>query len=381
MISPFDDFCLHQTPDYLRVPGTTDRNFYDRYFFSGYRREGGLVFGLAFGRYPNRFVQDAHFTVLLDGVQYSLHASDVLGADPSRNVVGPVEISVVEPMRVLRCHATGNDTGIACDLIFRAETGAIDEGRRRVGREGMTYIDQTRFMQYGSWEGWIEVDGRRTTLGPGEAFGLRDKSWGVRLIGDQHATQRRGGQIFWMNVVMRLEDRFCVIRTLDHADGTSHEREGYSAPLYASAAQVPVGEMALRRVAHWDFELEFPDGTRRIRGGRYAIRWADGEESVVEGRAIGTLWYAGMGYNHERWHHGLDHGGVLVVEREEWRADDVDMTRLDRQFLASVMEFRIGGRVVGFGHTEQLLMGEFRPFGWGEFDYAGLPLHARPGAC
>jgi len=369
MISHFDDFCVHQTPDYVRVPGTTDRNFYDRYFFSGYHRHGGLVFGLAFGRYPNRFVQDAHFTVLLDGVQYSLHASDVLAADPSRNIVGPIEISVLDPMRVLRCTASANSNGISCDLLFRAETGAIDEGRLKVGREGINYIDQTRFMQYGSWEGWIEVDGRRTTLERGEAFGLRDKSWGVRLIGEQHVTQRRGGQIFWMNVIIRLQDRFCMIRTLDHADGSSHEREGYSAPLYASPADVPVGETALRHVAHWGFELAFADQSRRISAGRYPVRWSDGSETVVEGRALGTLWYAGIGYNHERWHHGLDHGGVLVVEREQWRADEVDMSRLDRQFLASFMEFRIDGELLGFGHTEQLLMGEYQPLGWTETDY------------
>jgi hypothetical protein len=372
MISRFDDYCLHQTPDYLRVPGTTDRNFYDRYFFSGYTPGGELAFGLAFGRYPNRFVQDAHFTVLLGGVQHTLHASDVLGPDPSRNVVGPLEVAVSDPMRVLRCRVGQNETGISCDLEFRAETGAIDEGRLKVGREGMLWIDQTRFMQYGRWVGWIEVDGRRTKLGDGEAWGLRDKSWGVRLIGDQHVTPRRGGQIFWMNVVMRIENRFCVIRTLDNAEGTSHEREGYSAPLYASPGDVPVGEAALRRTTHWSFELDCDSGTRRVSAGRYRVRWADGGESVIEGRALGTLWYAGLGYNHERWHHGLDHGGVLVVEREDWRASEVDMARLDRQFLASVMEFRCGGRLVGFGHTEQLLMGPYEPFGWGESDYVSL---------
>ena len=62
-----------------------------------------------------------------------------------------------------------------------------------------------------------------------------------------------------------------------------------------------------------------------------------------------------------------------MVEREEWRAADVDMKRLDRQFLASVMEFRIDGRPAGFGHTEQLLMGEYAPFGWSEAQYTGLP--------
>jgi len=373
MISPFDDYCIHQAPSYLRVPSTTDRNFYDRYFFSGYRPDGGVIFGVAFGRYPNRFVQDAHFTVSLDGSQHSVHASDALGPDPAECKVGPIQISVEEPMRRLRCRVYPNDTGISCDLVFRAETGAIDEGRLVVGKEGINWIDQTRFMQYGRWTGWIEVDGVRVQFDDREAFGLRDKSWGVRLIGDQHVTQRRGDQIFWMNVVMRLDAGFCVFRTLDRADGSSVEREGYLAPLYETADQVPVGETSLRRADDWQFSLAFRDGTRRISAGSYRVRWRDGGDFHFQGRVVGSLWYAGMGYNHQRWHHGLDHGGGLVVERESWPLHSIDPGDLDRQFIASVMTFTgPDGKIIGFGHTEQLLMGEYVPFQWPAGVYTGL---------
>lgn len=372
MISAYDDYCLHQTSNYVRVPGTTDRNFYDRYFFSGYTPDGTLMFGAAFGRYPNRFVQDAHFTVAVGGIQYSLHASDVLARDPTDCRVGPLRISVESPMRCLRCTVEANSTGIACDLVFNAETGAIDEGRLQVGKDDINWIDQTRFMQYGQWTGWIEVDGTRIDIGPGEAFGLRDKSWGVRLIADQHATQRRGDQIFWMNVVMRIDAGFGVFRTLDGANGVPHEREGYLAPIYPSPDAVPIGETNLRRAADWQFELRFSDGTRRIAGGEYRVRWPDGEESVFRARSLATLWYAGLGYNHERWHHGMDHGGKLVVERETWSTQDVDFNALDRQFLASVLEFEVDGKAVGFGHTEQLLMGEYQPLGWPGDAYVAL---------
>ncbi len=365
MISRLDDYCVHQAPGYLRVPGTTDRNFYDRYFFSGYSTDAAVIFGAAFGRYPNRYVQDAHFTVVLDGTQTSLHASARLGAAPDEAQAGPLVVEVLEPMRVLRCRAAPGDQGVSYDLTFRAETGAIDEGRLQLAREGLTYIDQTRFMQYGTWEGWIEVDGKRVTVDPRRTHGLRDKSWGVRVIGEQQVTPEKQGQIFWMNVVMHLGDEYSVIRTLDRADGTSHERAGYFAPLYPSAELVPIGEQQLRAVATWQFELNFIPGTRRITDGRYLVRWPDGSEQHIHGRSLGTLWYAGLGYNHDRWHHGLDHGGLLV-ERESWRTDQVDLSRPDRQFLASVMEFSDGGgRVIGFGHTEQLLIGEYQPLGWG----------------
>jgi len=371
MISRLDDYCIHQTPDYVRVPGTTDRNFYDRYFFNGYRTDGSLSFGAAFGRYPNRFVQDAHFTFVVDGIQRSLHASDALAGDPGDAVVGPVRVEIVEPMRVLRLVTPANEHGICYDLVFRAETGAIDEGRLRVAKQGLAYIDQTRFMQYGTWEGWIEADGVRHEVDPRHTHGLRDKSWGVRLIGEHQVTHARGGQIFWMNVVMLAGDRYAVIRTLDHADGTSHERTGYFAPVYASAGLAPIGETALEPVRDWRFELDFTAGTRRISGGRYRVEFADGRELRFEARALGSFWYAGLGYSHDRWNHGLDHGGRLV-EREDWRIAEIDMTRLDRQFLASVLEFSVDGQVIGCGHTEQLLMGEYQPFGWGADAYTGL---------
>lgn len=370
MISPFDDYCVHQSPGYLRIPATTDRNFYDRYFFSGYDPTGAIMFGAAFGRYPNRHVQDAHFSVAVDGRQISLHASMPLSPDPSTAECGPLKLDVVEPMRLLRCH--GEAEGIAYDLEFRAETGAIDEGRLQLERDGMTFIDQTRFMQYGRWHGWIAIDGVRHAVDRTVCHGLRDKSWGVRLFAENHTTAEKGGQIFWMNLVARLEEEFCVIRVLNDADGISRERTGYFAPLYANPAEVPVGEQRLRNVADWDFDLDFRDGTRRIAGGRYHLQLDDGSCREWEMVAGPSFHYAGIGYNHATWNHGLAHGPALALEREDWDLAGTDMSRLDRQMLLSVMTLRENGRVIGFGHTEQLLMGPYRPLGWPEAQYVGL---------
>ncbi len=364
MISTYDDFCIHQTPDYVRVPGTTDRNFYDRYFFLGYSPSADILFGFAFGRYPNRFVQDAHFTLVVDGVQHSLHASDRLGPDPAVCRVGPIEVLVEQPMRRLRCRVSDNEQGLSCDLVYEAESGAIDEGRLQVGKDGIHWIDQTRFMQYGRWSGWLQVDGVRQDCPPGGVFGLRDKSWGVRVIGEQQVTPRQGDQIFWMNVVARLQDRFGVFRTLDRGDGTSVERAGYLAPLYPEPQAVPVGEQALAHTRHWEFDLQFAESGRRIVGGNYRLEMASGESLQLEGHCLACIAYTGIGYNHDTWHHGLDHGDELAVERESAPVAEVDQWPTQRQFLASVMSFSCNGQVVGFGHTEQLLVGPYEPFGW-----------------
>jgi hypothetical protein len=35
MLSRYDDYPVHQTPEPIAQPATTDRNVYDRYWFNG----------------------------------------------------------------------------------------------------------------------------------------------------------------------------------------------------------------------------------------------------------------------------------------------------------------------------------------------------------
>ena len=72
MLSSMDDYPLHQIADVIRHAGTSDRNFYDRYWFNGFDKEGAFLFEIGFGLYPNRRVMDGHFSVVVDGVQHSV---------------------------------------------------------------------------------------------------------------------------------------------------------------------------------------------------------------------------------------------------------------------------------------------------------------------
>ncbi len=56
MISSFDDYMIHQNAEPVNQPGPSDRNFYDRYWFSGFDAEGEFIFEVGFGLYPNRQV-------------------------------------------------------------------------------------------------------------------------------------------------------------------------------------------------------------------------------------------------------------------------------------------------------------------------------------
>jgi hypothetical protein len=365
VISWADDYPIHQTPTFVRVPATTDRNFYDRYWFVGYEPDGSAMFGFAFGRYANRFVADAHATLVVDGVQHSLHASGPAPLDPTDTSVGPIRLEIAEPMRVLVLHIGGAEHGITGEMCFEATTGTIDEGRTRAGSHGQLNVDQTRFMQHGSWHGWLEIDGRRVELDRTTCRGARDKSWGIRPMAEQSASAGGGGQLFWMNVVREWDGEVTIARTTNGPDGTAWDRAGYAAPMYDSPGLVPFGERTLKRLSTWDFELDLVPGTRRIAGARYRLDWRDGATTELVARPVTTLWYSGMGYEHRRWQHGLDHGG-LVIEREVRDVDSVDLDEPEGRFMCHLLEFTEDGRPAGHGHTEQLFLGRYEPFGWGE---------------
>ena len=88
MLTRFDDYPIHQTPEPIAHRATSDPNAYDRYWFNGVEREGAFYFGVALGLYPHQHVMDAHFSFLgPDGVQHSLHASRLAPKEPAETRV------------------------------------------------------------------------------------------------------------------------------------------------------------------------------------------------------------------------------------------------------------------------------------------------------
>ena len=84
MITQGDDYPIHQTPEPVQQVFTSDRNFYDRFFFNGYFREGEPYFAAAMGIYPNIGMIDCAFSVIVGGVQHCVRASRVLGVPVER---------------------------------------------------------------------------------------------------------------------------------------------------------------------------------------------------------------------------------------------------------------------------------------------------------
>ena len=73
MLTPFDDYPVHQTPLPIAHPASGDPNHYDRFWFNGYTEDFYFAAGMAV--YPNRGIIDAAFAVVHDGIQRSVFAS------------------------------------------------------------------------------------------------------------------------------------------------------------------------------------------------------------------------------------------------------------------------------------------------------------------
>ena len=98
MISAWDDYPIHQTCEPIRLVATSDRNFYDRYYFNLHGSSDELFLVMGLGQYPNLGVQDA-FAVVRRGPRHRVvRASRELG-DRMDTSVGPFQVEVLEPPR------------------------------------------------------------------------------------------------------------------------------------------------------------------------------------------------------------------------------------------------------------------------------------------
>ena len=221
MLTPFDDYPLHQTPLPVAHAGGGHPDFYDRFWFNGYTED--YYFAVALGIYPNRGIIDAAFAVVHDGWQRSVFASGRMPVDPTRTRVGPVSIDITEPLRVNRVHVEAADLGITADLEFRARTAVFSEPRQTLLDGTRPVMDVTRLAQLGQWKGAIGLPQASLALGADAVYGTKDRSWGIRPVGQPApaAPARTVPQIFFLWAPLNFAEECLHFMTFEHADGTA----------------------------------------------------------------------------------------------------------------------------------------------------------------
>lgn len=169
-----DEYPIHQVPLSLRHVATGDRNAYDRCIFHVMDHSGRALLIAGLGVYPNTGVIDAYATLRLGDRLHAVRASDALTDDRLALTVGPLTVTVEEPLTRLRltCAADpGDPDGLAYDLTWHAAFPATWEPHHTQYRGDRLMLEGRRFVQAGTCTGRIRVAGQElaVTAGSGPA--------------------------------------------------------------------------------------------------------------------------------------------------------------------------------------------------------------------
>ena len=220
---PFDEYPIHQAPLSLRYVPSSDRNFYDRCYFNGHDRTGDVFFVTGLGVYPNLGVIDAYATVRMGDDQFTIRCSDALGDRSSEAAVGPYRVEVVEPLQRIRLVCDGAEHGVAFDLTWDGSFPAVMEQPHVMRTGARAILDASRFAQVGTWSGVLNVGGTDMAVSPDVWVGTRDRSWGIRPVGESEPPGRNADEpldgFWWLYVPLRFDDFAVIVIAQELADG------------------------------------------------------------------------------------------------------------------------------------------------------------------
>lgn len=295
---PLDEFPIHQVPLSMARTETSDRNFYDRYYFNAHDQSGDIFLVSGFGVYPNLGVVDAFATVARKTDQRAVRFSDALETRYRCDRVGDYRIEIIEPLEKIRLLCEHPD--ISFDLTWEGSFPAILEERHLLMNKYRPNLDASRFAQLGSWSGSLSVDGDDFKVDPQVWMGSRDRSWGIRPSGD-HDPQGRLAEdpvpgFWWVYSPLRFDEFAILVIAQEDADG--HRSLNNAIRVFSDGRVEQLGWPRL--------EIDYASGTRRMTSVRMHMSGRSGKPVVVEMTPKTSLNLAiGAGYgNDPDWNHG-----------------------------------------------------------------------------
>jgi hypothetical protein len=273
-LSPLDDHLIHQTPDPIRVAATTDPRFFERHWNVFHDASGEVLVVTGGSFYPNLDTAEAFAIVTHQGIQRSVRAFRRIGANRGDIQIGPIQPTILAGMREWRHELAENAAAIRYDLhwrdthrqVYRAAYGSLENGKPAGGQRHVT----AGFESFGTVDGWIEIDGKRIELAPGEGRGTRDRHWGIGrgVGGPRYQPDGKPPKAGWIGGVWIAFSSFAIwgpIVLYPYGDG--RKRHG-----------------KVRKVQR---RLRFEEGTRVFREGEIDFTLDTGEVKRVRFERIG----------------------------------------------------------------------------------------------
>jgi hypothetical protein len=363
-LSPLDDYPVHQIAQPIRYPATSDRNFYDRYYFNCHAGTDELMLIIGLGQYPNLGVTDA-FALARHGTAHRVvRASRELGTDRMDTSVGPFRVEVIEGLRRLRVVLEPTGHGLEFDLTFEGAIPAQAEPRHFIRAHERVVFDSVRLAQTGRWTGYVRSGGQEFAVTPDRWGGARDRSWGVRPVGEGEPPGIRANdppQFYWMYAPMQFDD-FSILAIVqeDAAGNRILEEGGRVWPEHAGRPPEQLGRP--------EYVPTFVPGTRAISAATISFRPRGRAPLEVTVRPVLPVsLMVGTGYGLEPdWRHGMYQGRDLVVQGVCYDLDQPDDKARMWGMTDAVAVFECvedGFTVTGSGLFEYWALGAHAPTG------------------
>ena len=355
-LSSWDDYPVHQAAEFIAHPATSDRNFYDRYYFNMHPSSGDWFAIFGYGQYPNLGVVDAFIDVRHGDSQHIVRASAPL-VDRGDLSVGPFRIEVLEPLRRLRVVVEPTEHSVAMDVTWEGHIPAMAEPRQYMRSKGKVVFDTQRLAQTGFWSGTLSVGGVDLAVTPDHCRGTRDRSWGVRPVGEPETDGIRQGELvlggMWNYFPMQFDDHAIMYICHERDDGerpAGAERAGLGRPRPARRGAGPVRARAPSR-----FRAPASSTAPWCASPRPALR-------SPARRSWPTSSPSAPGYGIDAdWRHGMYHGPEPVTQGLVLAVDEVQGLA-QYGIVDHVAEFSYDGHV-GYGLLEHGFFGPYRRYG------------------
>jgi hypothetical protein len=354
-----DEYPIHQLPLPMRYVGPSDRHFYDRCIYQGVDHEADAFFITGMGVYPNLGVIDAYATVRRGDRQWAVRMSGTRPDDKLRQEVGPYRIEVIEPFRTLRIVCDADAHGIGFDLTYHSDFGPISEPQH-VRRQGdRILLDASRFAGVGTWQGDLRVDGDAIAVTPERFTATRDRSWGIRPVGEPEppGRPREFDGMWWNWIPLRFDD--FALHVILEEDPSGLRNTNFAVRVW------PAGSGRGPEQLGWPIpEITYKSGTRWPIAAAMELVGRDGKPHTLEITPLtGIPLNVGCGYGADPdWTHGL------------WKGDDwIDASVYDHNDPA------VSGRGA-FSIVDHIARATFDgQVGWGIFEHGNIGKHEPSG--